>query len=234
MTYPAADPFNDFSRRRRKRLPRWVGPVALAVLVALAALILILRGPTIGEHDRAARVINVVLPPPPPPPPPPPATPKPPEPKPQITPPTPQPDTPPPPSPPSPSPPQAAANDALTAREGAGPSNYGLAQGNGGGSRIGGGAGGDNGFGAYANLAIAEVRRAAQDDPAIKTGRYSMKIALQVAPDGRIASVRILTGSGDAKRDRALEQHLAGLQLSKRPPDGLPVMRIQIDNGSGA
>jgi type IV secretory pathway VirB10-like protein len=223
--------FEGFQRQRKKRLPRWTGPAALGLIVLTAISLFVLRGPQIGVRDNDQKVISVVLPPPPPPPPPPPQQPKPPEPKPQITPPTPTPDTPP---PPSQAPPQAQANDALTARQGAGPSNYGLAQGNGAGTRIGGGAGGDNGFGAYAALAQTEIARATGKESALHNNRFDLLIAVQVASDGRVAAVRVLNDAGkDPKRDAAL-QRLVGLQLSKPPPAGLQVMRFQLNTGSGA
>lgn len=225
----AADPWGeDFHRRRRRRPPRWTGPAALGLIVLLAITAFVLRGPRIGVRESEQKIINVVLPPPSPPPPP---EPKPPEPKPPtIAPPQPTPATP----PPSPSPPQAAPDtSALTARQGAGPSTYGLAQGDGGGVRIG-GTGGDNGFAAYASLAINDIRRATQTDPALASGHYVATIAVQVDADGRIVAVRLLGGSGDPKRDAELQRRLAGLQLSKRPPDGLPVMRLELNAGSGA
>lgn len=232
MTFPAADPFDDVPYRRRKRPPRWIGPAILGLIVLGVVALLVLRGPQIGVRANDQKVISVVLPPPPPPPPPPPVEPKPPEPKPEITPPKPTPETPP---PPTQAPPQAAPDaSALTAREGAGPSNYGLQQGNGGGTRIGGPPASNAGaFLAYADVAMADIRRTAQADPKL-AGRYSVKIAVQVDADGHIVNLRILGGSGDLKRDAELQQRLAGLQLSKRPPDGLPVMRIQLDTGPGA
>lgn len=223
----ADDPFR--RRRRRRRLPRWFGPAVLGLVVLALIAAVLLRGPEIGVRREARTVINVVLPPPPPPPPPPPQ-PKPPEPKPTIAPPKPSPETPP---PPAQSPPQAQADNALTARVGAGPSNYGLAQGDGSGQRIGGGAGGDNGYGAYASLAQAAIYRAAQDDPVLSSGRYRLTIAVQVSADGRIASVRVVDGSKDARRDAAL-QRLVGLRMPRQPPAGLPAMRFVFDARSGA
>ena len=87
---------------------------------------------------------------------------------------------------------------------------------------------------AYADLALADMRKAAQADPKLASGRYSVRLAIQVAADGRIAQVRLLGSSGDAKRDQALERRLAGLQLSQRPPDGMPVLRIELNTAAGA
>jgi hypothetical protein len=226
----APDTFESVRRRRRQRWPRWVGPVALGAIVLGMVLLFVLRGPTISQRDRQNKIINVVLPPPPPPPPLPPPKEKPPEPeKPKVEEPKPTPVTPP---PPSPTPPAANANDALSARVGAGPSNYGLAQGNGGGTRIGGGVGGDP-LGLYANAALAEIRRAVQADPALNHSRFGVQLAIAVSADGHIESARFLQGSGDDKRDAALQRLLAGLQLSQRPPSGLPVMRIELNARPG-
>lgn len=227
----STDPFEDHPRRSRRRLPYWLGPAVIVGLFAVGALILVLQGPTVGERENATRIINVVLPPPPPPPPPPPER-KPPEPQPKMVE---QPQPQPTPTPPPPTP-QAApsANDALTAREGAAAGNFGLAAGNGSGTRIGGAPGGGDVFGAYAGLMLAEVRHAIQGDPVLSRGRYTARIAIQVAPDGHILSVRVVTGSGDPRRDQALQTRLVGIQLSRRPPDGLPIIRGDIDTRSGA
>lgn len=227
----------DFGHRRRRRHGRggfnW--PLAGAIiLVAVIAAIMLLRGQTITERPGEEKITRVVLPPPPPPPPPP-------EVQPQETPPEPRPapieqpvtDTPPPPTPQA----DAAPGDsALTAREGAGPSNYGLAVGDGGGTRIGGrpGGGGGDGFAAYANIAVTDIRRAAQSDAALSRGRYTVRLLVSVNPDGRITNVRLISGSGDARRDAAIERRLTGLQLSQRPPQGLPAMRIELNTRSGA
>lgn len=220
--------------RRRKQSPVTFGRVLVVVgvgLVLVLAYTLIGRQ-TVSERPNEMKTTRVILPPPPPPPPP--------EVKPQETPPEPKPmpleqpvtDTPPPPTPDA----QPTTGDsALTAREGAGPSNYGLAVGDGGGTRIGGrpGGGGD-GFAAYANVALADIRRAAQSDAALSRGRYTVRLIVAVNAEGRITSVRLIDGSGDARRDAAIERRLTGLQLSQRPPQGLPAMRIELNARSGA
>ncbi|MES2059075.1 MAG: TonB-dependent receptor [Pseudomonadota bacterium] len=218
----------DFGHRRRTRGrhgARWLVVAGIA-LAGLIVAVTFLRGITVTERPNEMKTTRVILPPPPPPPPPPEVKPeeKPPEPKPM---PVEQPvDSPPPPTPQAE---PAPGNDALTAREGAGPSNYGLAAGDGSGSRIGGKAGGGGDpFGAYANLAMSDIRRAAQTDPALK-GRFTVRLAVAVSPEGQIVSVRLLSGTGDTKRDAAIERRLSGLQLSQRPPAGLPVMRIELN-----
>jgi len=217
--------------RRRHRIS-W--PVVAAVVVLAAILVAtFLRPASVSERQREDKTVRVVLPPPPPPPPPP-------EVKPQEKPPEPTPtpldqpveDTPPPPDAPSE---PTVGDSALTAREGAGPSNYGLARGDGSGTRIGGRpGGGDGGFGAYGELTRREVTQAVQGERDLSRGRYSAQLAVTVDAEGRITSVRLLRGTGDARRDAALQRTLTGLRLSRRPPDGLPVMRIELNARSGA
>lgn len=216
-------------RRRRSRV-NWLAVGAVLVLGGVLA-VTFLRPSTISERMRDDKTVRVVLPPPPPPPPPPEVQPveKPPEPTPA---PIEQPqDTPP---PPDASAQPTVGDSALTAREGAGPSNYGLQGGDGSGTRIGGRpGGGDGGFGAYANLALAAVRQAAQADTLLSRGRYTARLAVTVSPEGRILSARLLSSTGDAARDARLQDRLVGLQLSQRPPAGLPVLRIELNARSG-
>ena len=97
-----------------------------------------------------------------------------------------------------------------------------------------GASGGDGGFGAYGELTRREVTQAVQGERDLSRGRYSAQLAVTVDAEGRITSVRLLRGTGDARRDAALQRTLTGLRLSRRPPDGLPVMRIELNARSGA
>jgi protein TonB len=217
----------------RQRARRSSGFLIAGGVIGLGLIALFLwPSEQISQRPHDMKTTTVILPPPPPPPPP--------EPIPQERPPEPttappieQPqDTPP---PPQPSADQAPGDSALTAREGAGPSNYGLAAGDGTGTRIGGRPGGSgDGFAAYANVAQSAIREAAQRDREMTRGRYSVQLAVTVDPEGRITNVRIVNGSGDARRDARLREILVGLQLSQRPPAGLPVMRIELNARSGA
>lgn len=216
--------------RKRSKI-NWA-VVAVVGVLALILAVTFLRPSTVSERQRDDKTVRVVLPPPPPPPPPP-------EVKPQEQPPEPKPTPMDQPVDQAPPPPDAPAqptvgDSALTAREGAGPSNYGLAAGDGSGTRIGGRpGGGDGGFGAYANLALAAIRQSAQSDAVLSRGRYTARLLVTVSPDGRIVSARLLNSTGDAARDARLQERLVGLQLSQSPPPGLPVMRIELNARSG-
>lgn len=220
---------------RRKSSPLTFGRALVigGIGLALAIGYMLFNTQTISDRPNEMKTTQVILPPPPPPPPPP-------EPKPiekplepTIAPPVDQPvDTPPPPDQ-QPSSDPAPGDNAMTAREGAGPSNYGLAAGDGSGTRIGGrpGGGGDA-FRAYGTMAARELQRAAQRDGELSRGRYSVRLAVTVSPDGRITGIRVLDG-GDERRNARLRQVLTGLQLSQRPPAGQPVMRIDLNARSG-
>lgn len=219
---------------RRASLP-W-GALAVAGAVALIGFVVwsLLSAQIVTRRPNEMKTTQVILPPPPPPPPPP-------EPRPQQKPPEPtrappieQPaDTPPPPQPAAPS--AAAPGDqALTAREGAGPSNYGLGVGDGSGTRIGGrpgGAGGSgDGFAAYAGQIRTAIQLATQADRELARGRYDAGLEITVDPEtGRITDLRVVDSSGDSRRDARLRRVLVGLQLPRRPPPGLPRVRIKLN-----
>jgi protein TonB len=220
-----------FGSRRRTRQPSgWPVFGGLAGLV----LIVMFLWPTeqISQRPHEMKTTRVILPPPPPPPPEPIEQETPPEPT--EAPPLEEPvDTPPPPEAPSPEP--TSGDSALTAREGAGPSNYGLQRGDGSGTRIGSRpAGGDNGFAAYASVALSAIRLAAQSDRSLARGRYTVRLLVAVDAQGRISDVSVVDSSGETRRDARLRQILTGLQLSRRPPAGLPPMRIELNARSGA
>lgn len=219
---------------RRRKSPFTFGRIITVVGVALVAAIVynVFTWQAVSDRPNEMKTTAVILPPPPPPPPPPkdPVE-QPPEPKMAEPLDTPM-DTPPPPdqakSDPTP------GDNALTAREGAGPSNYGLAAGDGSGTRIGGKPGGANGdaFRAYAGVAQRCVQRALQADRDLTRSRYAMQVAVSFEPDGRIASVRSTQG-GDAKRDARVREVLTGLQCSPPPPAGLPVVRLDLNARAG-
>lgn len=219
-------------RPRRKGSPITFGRVLAVVGVGLVIAVVynMLSWESVTDRPNDMKTTQVVLPPPPPPPPPPEpeVVEQPPEPT--VAPPIEQPqDTPPPPD---------ASNDpvqgdsALTAREGAGPSNYGLARGDGSGTRIGGRPGGSgDAFRAYANVAQACIRQATQGDRELTRGRYRAELAVTMASDGRIANAQV---SGvDERRAARIRELLGGLRCQP-PPAGLPLMRLELSTRSGA
>jgi len=216
---------------RRKRSPFTFGRILTVVGAGLVIAVVynMLSWQSVSDRPNEMKTTAVILPPPPPPPPPPKEqVEQPPEPK--MAPPIEQPmDTPPPPQANSD---PAPGDSALTAREGAGPSNYGLAVGNGGGTRIGGRPGGGSGdaYRAYANVALGCIRAAAQRDRELSRGRYNATLAVTMASDGRFANVRV---SGvDDRRAAQIRELLAGASC-QAPPAGLPVMRIDLSTRSG-
>lgn len=221
---------------RRKKSPFTFGRVLTVVGAGLVIAVVynMLSWQSVSDRPNETKTTQVILPPPPPPPPPPKpeVVEQPPEPT--IAPPIEQPlDTPP---PPQANNDPAPGDSALTAREGAGPSNYGLARGDGSGTRIGGRPGGSgDGFAAYGELARREISSAVQRGGRdLNRGSYSVQLVVAVDSDGRITQARVQRGSGDARRDDAIQRLLIGHQLSQRPPAGLPVMRLEINARSGA
>jgi periplasmic protein TonB len=238
LAYPGGPPPG------RRTAPVKLGHVLLAGALVLVALVVwnLLGAQLVSKRPNEMKTTTVVLPPPPIVPPPPPEV------KPEEKPPEPT-DAPPvdqpidQPVPDKPAEASEASSDpapgdnALTAREGAGPSNYGLAAGDGSGTRIGGrpgGGGGGDGFAAYAGLTRTAVQVATQADRELARGRYTTNLAITVDGEGRIADVRVLGSSGDSRRDARLRRVLIGLQLSRRPPAGLPTMRVNLVSRPGA
>jgi outer membrane biosynthesis protein TonB len=228
-------PTQDAARAGRRRRAVTLGGLSLgAVLLLAGGLVLVAliiwalwNAQWVTERPNEMKTTAVILPPPPPPPPP--------EVEPEEQPPEPSEmpmeepvDTPPPPDQPQqPSSEPTVGDSALTAREGAGPSNYGLAKGDGSGRTIGGRPGGSgNGFGAYAERVRSEIYNATRANPALQ-GRFSIpEFQVWVDTEGRISRARVTNGSGDRRRDAALEQALVGIRLSQRPPAGLPSIRL--------
>lgn len=213
--------------RQKLLIALGIGCGGFALLVALGFF----SDPTTRLRPNDTKTVQVVLPPPPAPPPP--------EPKPVEQPPEPTPtpmdqpqDTPPPPEPQQQQSSEPTVGDnALTAREGAGPSNYGLAAGNGSGGRIGGRPGGSgDAFAAYAQVAQQCIRHAAQGDKELARGRYAVRLAVSIDGEGRIAAVRI-ADTADARRSARIQQVLTGLQCAQRPPAGMPVTRVELRGG---
>jgi len=196
----------------RRRSPITFGRLLIVIGIGLVVALVWMMSSRITVSDRPneLKTTRVLLPPPPPPPPPPPETV-------QET-------------PPEPVPTPVPLDQPLDTP----PSNYGLVGGDGSGGRIGGRpGGGGNGFGAYGELTRASIHRAIQADEGLQRGQYTVRLTVTVDEAGRITLVRIRSGTGDARRDARLVQVLTGLQLSERPPAGLPVMNIELNARSG-
>lgn len=231
MSHLAYDDDWGLRPRRGRGFGRWIGLILGLLILGVIATVL-LNGPAIDQRPNDHKIIRVALPPPPPAPPPPKPIEKPVQvktpPK-EVEQPTTQ--TP----PPTPAP-QATpqASDALTARAGAGPSNYGLARGDGSGVRIGGSPGSNATFTAYAGAAFDAARRTAQSDPALTRDRYAVRVAVIVGPDGRVTDARILESSGDAKRDAEIQRVLLRTKTTP-PPPGMPMpIRFELNTRSGS
>lgn len=216
---------------RRKRSSVSFGQALIVIGVGLVLVLgyMFWGQETVSERPNEVKTTRVILPPPPPPPPETQPQEKPPEPA--DAPPIEEPvDTPPPPDQAQSSEP-APGDNALTAREGAGPSNYGLVGGDGGGTRIGGRpGGGGNAFRAYASVAQTCIQRAALADRELARGRYRATLAVTMASDGRISDARV-SGVNDRRAARIREM-LGGVQC-QAPPTGLPLMRLELNARSG-
>lgn len=219
---------------RRRKSPVTFGRVLTVVGIGLVIAVVynMLNWQSVSDRPNEMKTTQVILPPPPPPPPPPPKEQVEQPPEPTIAPPLEQPlDTPPPPDQANSDP--APGDSALTAREGAGPSNYGLGRGDGSGTRIGGRPGGGTGdaFRAYAATAQACIQRVAQADRELSRGNYRAQLSVTMGSDGRIASARV-TGGVDDRRAARIQTVLSGTQC-QAPPAGLPVMRLELSTRSG-
>jgi periplasmic protein TonB len=226
-----SDPDDPHGPRRRSSPVRGRVLAAGGVVLVLAAMWMLTTRVTVTDRPNKVRTTQVIIPPPPPPPPPEPVVQeKPPEPVPTPVPMEQPQDTPPPPEAKSSEP--TVGDNALTAREGAGPSNYGLARGDGSGGRIGGKPGGGISFAAYGAATSNCLVRRTQADRELTRGRFVAQLKVAMAPDGKVSSVQVLE-STDPKRNARLEQVLTGHACTP-PPAGLPVMLIEISGRSGA
>jgi protein TonB len=153
-----------------------------------------------------------------------------------IRPPPPPPDQPPPPPPeeekvaiqdphqqPDPTPsnePPPSANLGLDTEGGAGGDAFGLV-GNKGGREI--TASGGNAFMWYANKLKDAILSELTDDKNVRTGNYKVTVHARVNEDGSLQVMEIVHGSGDVKRDRAIENDLRHLtRLGEARPAGMP------------
>lgn len=213
---------------RRKKSPLTFGRILAVVVLGLVIAIgyNFLGRQTVSDRPNEMKTTQVILPPPPPPPPPPETKPVEQPPEPTIAPPIEQPvDTPP---PPQANNDPAPGDNALTAREGAGPSNYGLGVGDGGGVRIGGrpGAGGGGGgvmsVGMYTSYLKSTLQERVQDDPRLSRLVFSADYTITVTPDGRITSVTFRNARGGTDADmQKLTALLQGVRGLDPPPSAM-------------
>ena len=195
-------------------------PVIIGVLVAVAAALLfwMVRKLATSEAPQTKKVvqeIQVIRPPPPPPntPPPPP-----PPPKEEVAVATPQ-DAPPDPSPSND--PPAGDQLGVDADGTGGGDGFGLVGRKGGRDLLAGGGG--SGYTAYAGLIKTQILDLLANDPKVRSGSYTVNVRIWVRSDGTLERARLMSSSGNAERDRAIEAALARMnRLSAAPPPNMP------------
>jgi protein TonB len=75
----------------------------------------------------------------------------------------------------------------------------------------------------YAGVVKNEILQLLADDQRIRRGSYSVPVRVWILPDGSIDRVRLAQSTGDADRDRAIEQALEKLRrFTQAPPEGMP------------
>jgi protein TonB len=200
---------------RKSKRRHVVASIFTTVLVGVGGgLFLLVRTFLLSAPAPAPKLIeevHLIRPPPPPdtPPPPPP-----PEEKVDVQQPTEQPD----PTPTDEPPPSQQLG--LDAEGGAGSDAFGLL-GNKGGREI--TASGGSAISWYAGLLKNEITEQLTSDKEVRSGQYAVTVRVWVRPDGSIDSVRIVQGSGDRVRDRAIENALNRItRLSQAPPPDMP------------
>jgi periplasmic protein TonB len=165
-----------------------------------------------GAPKKVVQEIHLIRPPPPPPdvPPPPP----PPEEKVEVHEPEQQPD----PTPSNEPPPSEQLG--LDAEGTAGGDAFGLVGNKGGRDLL---ASGGSAFMWYAGLLKNEIQEQLSTEKQTRSGSYSVNLRVWVRDDGTIDRVRIVQGSGNPDRDRAIESALSRIsRLSQAPPADMP------------
>lgn len=82
---------------------------------------------------------------------------------------------------------------------------------------------GGSAFAWYAGLLKNEISERLGNEKQARSGEYSVVVRVWVRDDGTIDRVRIVQGSGDRERDRAIESALSKLtRLSQAPPADMP------------
>jgi outer membrane biosynthesis protein TonB len=193
------------------RWPYWLG--AGVALVGLGFFFMLPHNATKHAHFDFITQINLPPPPPPPKPPPPP----PPKPQPQqqqqkvvqnqV---------------PKPSTNHAPPHEALTAREGPGSNPYGLTPGNGEGDTIGGGDGDGQDWSSYNPVISAALQAAISGDDALRSGQWAGEVRFWFNASGVVTRAEMVESTGDAKRDREIENRVLGRTIEANLPPDMP------------
>lgn len=201
--------------RQRRYVTRLAGGVfALLLIAGFVWFVRTMMAAKTGKPRREIQTVQIIRPPPPPPPdqPPPP----PPE-KTEEALPKDKPDQPPPPD----NEPPPAGPLGLDAQGSAGEDAFGLAARAGGGDLVGG-----NGtaiFAWYTNRLKDAVLDRLSGDRRLGSKKFSLSVRVWIEPDGRIKQVKLLSTTGDAALDQAIESDLSSLnKLSDSPPLEMP------------
>lgn len=87
------------------------------------------------------------------------------------------------------------------------------------------------GWDRYAQLALTRIRARLTGDATLRDDVFRLHLAIGVEQGGRIEQVRMIRGSGDAKRDAHVQRTLIGYQLPP-PPAGLDgMLRFEVASG---
>lgn len=78
-------------------------------------------------------------------------------------------------------------------------------------------------FSWYAGLIKTEILERLGDEQKVRIGSYSVMVRVWVRPDGTVERTKLLSSTGNADRDRALEAALARVtRLPQAPPQNMP------------
>lgn len=189
--------------------------LGLAVIVATAGLVWLMRSVLSGTpapQKQLVQEVRIIRPPPPPetepPPPPPPEE--------EV-------DVPEPESQPDPTPsdePPPGEQLGLDAEGTAGGDGFGLVGRKGGRDLL---ASGGSAYAWYADLVKGEILSRLEDETVARRGSYSVVVRVWLSSDGTIERYRLAQSTGDPQRDRAIEQALGRVgRISRAPPPDLP------------
>ena len=191
--------------QKKSKLPLIVGAVVVVAAVLLFWMVRNLATSEAPQTKKVAQEIQVIRAPPPPPP------------KEEVAVATPQ-DAPPDPSPSND--PPAGDQLGVDADGTGGGDGFGLVGRKGGRDLF---ATGGSGFTAYAGLIKTQILDLLASDPKVRSGSYTVNVRIWVRSDGTLERARLMSSSGNAERDRAIEAALARMnKLSAAPPPNMP------------